>query len=60
MWDFKKPVASTDEISCLINVKLFQLSMIENFEQFFLKYVFLKVSFLLAPRDCIYTPLEVF
>ena len=41
----------------------FQLSMFENFEQCFSKYVSLKVSFLLAPRDYIfltYIPLEVF
>ena len=55
MWDFKKPVPSIDEISCLINAKSFQLST-ENFEQCFLKYVSLKVSFLLAPRGYIFLP----
>ena len=63
MWDFKKPVASTDEVSCSINVKSFQLSMFENFEQCFSKYVSLKMSFLVAPRDYIfltYIRLEVF
>ena len=63
MCNFKTPIPSTDEISCSINVKPFQLSMLENFEQCFSKYVSLKLPFSLAPRGYMflpYIPLEIF